>query len=61
VAEQVVVQEVQVAAGQPLDLGQHLVHGSGVERLTTLVEGVLVAELAVVRAATGTTRELGQR
>jgi len=33
VAEQVVVQEVQVAAWQPLDLGQHLVNGSGVERL----------------------------
>ena len=51
VAEQVIVEEVDVATGHPLDLGERRVDGLRVERDAALVERVLVAEVAVVRAA----------
>ena len=51
VAEQVVVEEVEVPAGQPLDLRERVVDRLRVERPAALEERVLVAEVAVVRAA----------
>src|SRR4051794_35781145 len=51
VAEQVVVEEVQVAARQPVDLGQGRVDRLGVEGLAALEERLLVAEVAHVGAA----------
>ncbi len=51
VAEQVVVEEVQVPPGQPVDLGERGVHRLRVEGLPALEERVLIAEVAVVRAA----------
>ena len=51
VAEQVIVQEVEVAAGKARDLGERLVHALRVEALASLEEGLLVAEVAGVRAA----------
>ena len=53
VAEQVVVEEVQVPSGQPVDLRQRGVDRLRVERLPAVEERVLVAEVAVVRAAAG--------
>jgi hypothetical protein len=51
VAQQVVVQEVQVAAGQAIDFRQRLVNALRVEAASSLEERVLVAERAVMRAA----------
>lgn len=51
IAEQVVVQEVQMAARQPVDLGERRVHRLGVERLPALEERLLVTKVAHVRAA----------
>ena len=45
------VQIVQVAARQPLDLGQGGVDGLHVEGSAALIESFLVAEVASVRAA----------
>ena len=61
VAEQVVVQEVQVAAGQAVDLGQRLVDRAGVERLAAGEEGLLVAEIAGVRAAARDHQRVGHQ
>ncbi len=49
IAEQVIVEEVEMASGQAVDLGQGSVHGSRVERPPALEEGLLVAEVADVR------------
>ena len=49
VAEQVVVQEVEMAARQPLDFRQRGVDGLRVERSAALEERLLVAEVADVR------------
>jgi hypothetical protein len=51
VAEQVVVEEVEMAAGEAVDLGQGVVDTLGVEAFATLKECVLVTEVAVLRAA----------
>ena len=51
VAEQMVVEEVQVPAGEAVDLRESPVDRLRVERAAALVEGILVAEVAVVRAA----------
>ena len=51
VAEQMVVEEVQVLAREAVDLGERPVDRLRVERAAALVEGILVAEVAVVRAA----------
>jgi len=51
VAEEMVVEEVDVLAGHPLDLSEGLVHGLRVERDPAAIEGVLVAEVAVMWAA----------
>ena len=51
VAEQVIVEEVEMAARQPLDLGERVVDPLGVERAAAVEERVLVAEVAVLRAA----------
>src|SRR4029453_7249108 len=45
------VQEVEMAARQPLDLRERLVHALHVEGAAALEEGLLVAEVADVRAA----------
>jgi len=46
-----VVEKIEVTAGQPCDLGERLVYPLRVERSATSEEGVLVAEVAVVRTA----------
>jgi hypothetical protein len=46
-----VVEEVQVTAGQPGDLRQGGVDGLGIEPAAALEEGLLVAEVARVGAA----------
>ena len=61
VAEQVVVEEVEVLAGKTVDLRERLVDGLRVERAAALVERVLVAEVAVVGQPRDTTIEFGQR
>jgi len=50
VAEQMIVQEVQMTAGQAFDLGQRRVDTLRVERSTSRKECVLVAEVAMLRA-----------
>ena len=47
-----VIQEVKMSAGKAIDLGQRLVDPLGVERPATREERVLVAERAMVGAAT---------
>ncbi len=49
--KQMIVEEVQMTAGQAVDLGERVVDGLRVERLAALEERVLVAEVADVRAA----------
>ena len=51
VAEQMIVEEVEMASGQPLDLGQRIVDPLGVEAAAALKEGVFVAEVAVLRTS----------
>ena len=51
IAEQVIVEEVEMAAGQPRDLRERVVHPLRVERSPAFEERVLVAEVAVLRAA----------
>ena len=51
IAEQVIVEEVEMAARQPIDLGERVVDALRVEGLAALEERVLVAEVAVLRAA----------
>ena len=51
VAEQMVVEEIEMASGQPRDFGERVVHALGVERSAAGEERVLVAEVAVLRAA----------
>ena len=51
IAEQVIVEEVQVTAGQALDLGQRRIDGLRVEGPPAFEERLLVAEVAHVRAA----------
>jgi hypothetical protein len=51
VSEQVVVEEVEVPAGKPVDLRERLVHPLDVEGAASLEERVLVAEAARVGAA----------
>jgi hypothetical protein len=52
VAEQMVVEEIEMTARQPLDLGQRVVDALGVERTAPGEKGVLVAEVAVLRTPT---------
>ncbi len=61
VAEQVIVQEVEVAPGQALDLPQGGVDGLRVKRSAALEEGVFVAEIAVVRAAARDDQRVGHQ
>ena len=49
VAEKVVVQKVEVAARQPIDLRERVVHALGIEGPAAAEERVLVAEVAVLR------------
>ena len=51
IAEQVIVEEVQMTAGQALDLGERVVHGLRVEGSPAFEERFLVAEVAHVRTA----------
>ena len=62
VREEMVVEEIEVTAGKRVDLGERLVHALRVERAPAGEEAVLVAEVAVVRAAARDGRcELGTR
>ena len=61
VAEQVIVEEVEVPAGQALDLGQRGIDGLRVERLAAAKERFLVAEVAVCGQPRETTIEFGTR
>jgi hypothetical protein len=51
IAEQVIIEEVQVAAGQPVDFRERVINELRVELFPALEEGDLVAEVADVRAA----------
>ncbi len=51
VPQQVVVEEIEMSSGQPVDLSQRVVHPLRVERPAALEERVLVAEVAVLRTA----------
>ena len=51
VAEQMIVEEIEMAPGQARDLGERVVHALRVERSAALEERVLVAEVAVLRTA----------
>src|SRR5207302_1558525 len=51
VAEQVIVEKVEMPSRQPVDLRQRVVDALGVERASMLEERVLVAEVAVLRTA----------
>ena len=53
IAEQMIVQEVEMASGQARDLGERVVHALRVEPSTAGEEGVLVAEVAMLRAPAG--------
>jgi hypothetical protein len=55
-----IVEEVEVPAGEPIDLGQRVVHGLGIKPFRP-EEGFLVAEVAGVRASRDTTMEFGAR
>ena len=51
VPEQMIVEEVEVPAGQSIDLGERIVYALRVERASALEEGVLVAEVAMLRTS----------
>jgi hypothetical protein len=51
IAEQVVVEEIQVTAGEPLHLGQRGIDRLSVEGAPAFEERLLVAEVAHMRAA----------
>jgi len=51
VAEKVVIEKVEVAARQPIDLRERVVHALCVERSAAVEECVLVAEVAVLRTS----------
>jgi hypothetical protein len=51
IAEEMIVEEVEVTARQALDLGERVVYPLGVEATTALEEGVLVTEIAVLRTS----------
>jgi hypothetical protein len=51
IAEQVIVEKVEMATRQALDLGEGIVDALGVEGSAAVEERVLVAEIAVLRAA----------
>ena len=61
IAEQVIVEEVEVAAGQPIDLGQRVVNALGVEGTAAGEERVLVAEVAVLRTTAGHDDRVGHQ
>src|SRR5688572_15399594 len=51
IAEQVIVEKVEMPPGQPADLRQRRIHLLGVEAAPAFEKRVLVAERAMVRAA----------
>ena len=51
VAEQMIVEKIEMAARQPVDLGQRIVDALRVKAASTLKERILVAEIAMLRAA----------
>ena len=59
VAEQVIIEEVQMPAGQPGDLGQCIVHALGVEAAPALEKGILVAEVTVLGTPAGDHNRIG--
>ena len=61
VAEQMVVEEVEVAAGEAVDLGQGVVHALRIEGAAALEERLLVAEVADVRTAAGDHDRVGHQ
>src|SRR6185436_15424135 len=53
VAQEVIVEEIEVPTRQAIDLAQRIVHGLGVEPPTAGEEGVAITEVAGVRAPAG--------
>src|ERR1700752_4181838 len=53
VAEQMVIEKVEMAPGESIDFGECLVDALRVKSATALEECVLVAEVAVLRTAAG--------
>ena len=51
VAKQMIVEEIEMAARQALDFGQRIVDALRVEPAAAFKEGILVAEVAMLRAA----------
>jgi hypothetical protein len=51
VAEQMIVEKIEMASRQPVDLRQRIVHPLCVESLPTLKERILVTEVAMLRAS----------
>jgi hypothetical protein len=56
-----IVEEIEMASRQARDFGERIVHALRVERSTALEEGVLVAEVAMLRHPRVTTMEFGTR
>src|SRR5260370_24706163 len=48
-----IVEEVEMTSGQPLDLGQRILHPLRVESPASLKEGILVAEVTMLRTPAG--------
>src|SRR5271165_6060938 len=46
-----IVQKIEMPTGQPLYLGERILHSLGVEAPASLKEGVLIAEVAMLGAA----------
>jgi len=53
IAQQMIIEEVEVPAGKPLDLGEGLVDALRIERATALEKRILVAEVAMMRTSAG--------
>ena len=51
IAEQVIVEKIEMTARQPLDLGQRRIDGLRIKRAPAFEERLLVAEVAHVRAS----------
>jgi hypothetical protein len=53
VAEEMIVEEVEMTTGQAVDFGEGIVDALGVEALSALKEGVFVTEVTVLRTSAG--------
>ncbi len=53
VAQKVIVEEIEMAAGKAVDFGERFIDALGVKAAAALEERILVAEVAMLRAAAG--------